>query len=262
MLTSVFAKTLRDQRRGLFGWGTGTFLSIVLMAALFPTFGDTDVSSLAEQYPDALSELFDIDAMSTGIGFMNAELFSVMLPAMFIIYAVARGARFVAGEEEDGTLAAIVTLPIGRGEVLVHKAAGLIVGVGLLAVVVWVSTWGSSLVFDMDISARDAAMGAVTQWFIGVQFGLISMAVAASTGRRGLAVAVPGALAVGAYVLHIASQLVDQLHGLRWLTPFFAATTGGPLGPGLPWVAWTMPAVGLVALVASVPRFVHRDIRG
>ena len=200
--------------------------------------------------------------MSTGIGFMNAELFSVLLPAMFIIYAVARGARFVAGEEEDGTLAAIVTLPLGRDRVLGHKAAGLVVGVGVLAFLVWIATWGSSLAFDLGISAREAAMGACTQWFIGVQFGLVAMAIAAWSGRRPLAVAVPGALAVAAYVLYIATQLVDSLHDLRWLTPFFAATTGGPLGPGLPWVAWTMPAVGLVALAGSVPRFVRRDIRG
>ena len=40
--------------------------------------------------------------MTSGLGFLNAELFSLMLPVLFLIYAIARGARLVAGEEEAG----------------------------------------------------------------------------------------------------------------------------------------------------------------
>jgi len=85
MLGTVFAKTLRDQRRGLMGWGVGIVANVVLMAAIWPSFSDVDYESLLEQYPEGLKDVFNIDEMSTAAGFLNGELYSLVLPAVFII---------------------------------------------------------------------------------------------------------------------------------------------------------------------------------
>ena len=98
MEASVFTKTLRDQRRGLVGWSIGTAATVLLMAAIWPSFSDIDIDALLAQYPKALLDAFNVRAMSTGAGYLNAELFSLMLPAIFIVFAVGRGARVLAGE--------------------------------------------------------------------------------------------------------------------------------------------------------------------
>lgn len=262
MLTSVFAKVVRDQRRGIIGWGLGTAATILLMGAIWPSFADSDFDALIESYPRELLEVFDVAAMDTGVGFLNSELFSIVLPAMFIIYAVGRGARLLAGEEEAGTLAIVLTMPLPRLKVLLDKATGLAVGIGVLAVVLGVAIWVVSLVFDMDVPLRAAFFGALTQWFIGVEFGLVALAVAAATGRRSLAIGVPAAIAAASYMALLASRLVDSLEWLRWLSPFHAATAGGPLGPSLPLIVWSMPLVGVVAVSLSAPMFRDRDILG
>lgn len=260
MLTTVFAKTLRDQRRGLLGWGIGTAVTTLLMGAIWPSFSDVDVNAVLENYPSEFLEVFNVNAMDTGLGFLNAELFSIVLPAMFVIYAVGRGARLLAGEEEAGTLSIVLTTPLPRVRVLIEKAAGLVVGVGVLALVLAVAVWLGSLAFDMEVSLRAAAFGALTQWFIGIEFGLLAMAVAAATGKRALAIGIPTGIAAATYMAYLAAQLVDSLHWLRWLSPFHAATTGGPLGPTLPALVWTMPLVGIVALAVTAPVFHSRDL--
>lgn len=262
MLTSVFAKALRDQRRGLLGWGIGTAATVLVMAAIWPSFSEADVNALLESYPSDLLDAFNVTAMDTGVGFLNAELFSIVLPAMFIVYAVGRGSRLLAGEEEAGTLAIVLTMPITRARVLVHKAAGLAAGLGVLALVLAAAIVVASPVFGMDVPVRDTLLGALTQWFIGLEFGLSALALAAATGRRALAIGVPAALAAGTYLAHLVAQLVDSLHWLRWISPFHAATTGGPLGPDLPALAWTMPLVGLVALAIAAPVLHSRDVAG
>ncbi|MCZ7629182.1 MAG: ABC transporter permease [Microthrixaceae bacterium] len=191
MLTSVFAKSIRDQRRGLIGWGIGTVATIVVMGAIWPSFSDTNIDALLENYPSELAEVFNVAAMNTGVGYLNSELFSIVLPVMFIIYGVGRGARLLAGEEEAGTLAIVLTMPIPRMKVLFEKAAGLIVGLGLLAGVLGVAVWVVSLVFDMGVSPRAAAFGALSQWSIGVEFALLALAVAAATGRRAWSIGIP-----------------------------------------------------------------------
>lgn len=262
MLTTVFAKALRDQRRGLLGWGIGTAATTLVMGAIWPSFSGADIDALMESYPSELLEVFNVTDMGTGVGFLNAELFSIVLPIMFVIYAVGRGSRLIAGEEEAGTLAIVLTMPISRSKALVEKAAGLFVGVGVLALVLGVSLCATSLAFDMGISVRAAAFGALTQWFTGLEFGLLALAVAAGTGKRALAIGIPAGIAAATYVGFLVSQFVDSLAWLRWLSPFHAATTGGPLGDSLPALVWTMPLVGVVAVALSVPIFRDRDIAG
>lgn len=260
MLTTVFGKALRDQRRGLLGWGIGTALTTVLMGAIWPSFSDIDVDAVLANYPSEFLEVFNVTAMDTGAGFLNAELFSIVLPAVFVIYAIGRGARLLAGEEEAGTLSIVLTTPLPRVRVLVEKAAGLVVGIGVLALVLAGALWLASLAFDMDVSLRVAAFGALTQWLLGIQFGLLAMAVAAATGKRALAIGIPTGIAAATYMAYLAANLVDSLDWLRWLSPFYAATTAGPLGPSLPALVWTMPLVGMVALALSAPIFHDRDL--
>jgi len=260
MFANVFTKTLRDDRRGLIGWGIGIALTVVIMAAIFPSFADMDIDALLEQYPDAMKEVFNISSMSTGAGYINGELFSLMLPAIFIIFAVARGARYVAGEEDEGTLELLVTMPVSRRLVLLEKGAALVVSIGVLAVVLFLSTWLSSLAFGLDIPALHALNGTVAMFLIGLEFGLVALAISAGTGRRGLAAGATAGLAGASYLLYLIAQLVDSLRPLRVISPFYQAISEGPIGPSLPPITWVMLAVGLGTLAVSVPVFERRDL--
>ncbi|MGZ4718581.1 MAG: ABC transporter permease subunit [Acidimicrobiales bacterium] len=260
MLANVFAKTLRDQRHSLIGWSIGTALTVVIMAAIWPSFSDMDLDSLLSQYPEAMKEAFNITGMTTGTGYINAELFSLMLPAMFIIFAVARGARLIAGEEEDGTLDLLATMPVSRGRVLLEKGAALVLSIGVLALVLLVSTYLSSLAFGLDIPFVHALNGALAMCFIGLEFGLVALALSACPGSRALATGVTAGLAGAAYLLYLIAQLIDSLRPLRVLSPFYQAISEGPIGPNLPPITLAMLVVGLVALVVAVPVFERRDL--
>jgi len=258
--SSVFTKTLRDQRRGLIGWSIGTAATVVLMAAIWPSFSDIDIDALLAQYPKALLEVFNVTAMSTGAGYLNAELFSLMLPAIFIIFAVGRGARVLAGEEEDGTLELLVTLPVSRTRILVQKGAALAVDVTALGVVLFGSTWVSSQLFGLDVSVRAAANGALAMTLLGLEFGLVALAIGAVTGRRNVAVGASACLAGAAYLVFLAAQLVESLRPLRRLSPFYQAISGGPLDERLPPIVWCTVAAGAVVFAASIRVFARRDL--
>ncbi|MCU0270371.1 MAG: ABC transporter permease [Acidimicrobiales bacterium] len=260
MLTTVFTKTLRDQRRSLLGWSIGIAGTVALMAAIWPSFADMDIDAMMAEYPEDLKEAFNITDLSTGVGYLNAELFSFMIPIMFIVFAVGRGGRLVAGEEEDGTLETLATLPLTRTRVLLEKAAALVVGIGVLTIVLWASLVLGSAVVDMGIGPLEALNGALAMFCFGLEFGLIALAVSAGTGRRALAVGVTSAVAGLSYLLFLMGRLVDAFEPYLVLSPFHQALSEGPLGPDLPPIMATMVATGLVALVASVPVFHHRDL--
>lgn len=260
MRSALFAKTLRDFRRGLLGWALGVILTVALMAALWPSLSDVDYDALLSQYPDALKDLFNIGDMGTGWGFLNAELFSMVLPAVFIIFAVSRGARLVAGEEEDGTLETLVSLPLERPRILLEKAAALVVSVGALGAALLAASLVSSAAAGMGLPVRYQVNGALSMVLLGTEFGLVSLAIGAATGRRAATVGITSGLAGASYLVFVAAGLVDTLRPLRVLSPFYQATRNGPLGPDLPAIALVMPAVGVLALAIAVPVFNRRDL--
>jgi ABC-2 type transport system permease protein len=261
VLGSVFVKGLRDQRRPLIGWSTGIVLLVLLESMLWPSIRNMpDLNAFLANYPESMRKLFNLQDFGTGTGFMNAELFSAMLPVLFIIFAVGRGARAVAGEEEAGTLEVLLVTPVSAVRLVLAQAGALAVATCVLGAVLYVAMIGCSLAFGLGLGAADLAGAVLAVVLLGIEFGWLALAVGSATGRRAVAIAVTSAAAVAAYVLYVAGQLVDQIAPWQRLSPFHQALSGGPLGAGLPLAYAWMPLVAAVAIAVALPIFDRRDI--
>lgn len=261
MLTNVFLKTLRDQRRALMGWSVGLVLLVLLESALWPTVRDMgNLEEFVASYPEAMKELFKLDQFGTGTGFLNGELYSLMLPILFLVYGIGRGARSVAGEEEAGTLEVLLMTRVSPTSLVLHRAAALAAGMLGLGVVLFLAVTVCSPLFDLDVPLGEAAAGSLAMVLLGVEFGWLALAVSAVTGRHVIANAVASAAAVAAYVLYAAGGLVEELEPWQGLSPFDQALAGGPLGGGVQWAFLWLPAAAMVFVAVVLPVFERRDI--
>ena len=162
VLRNVFTKSLRDARRGLIGWGISIVVLVLLEAALWPSVRNmAELQQFLENYPEALRKLFNLDQFATGTGFMNAELYSLLLPILFLVYAIGRGARAIAGEEETGTLDVLLVTRVSPVSLIVQQAAALAVAVAALGTVLFAAVMTWSPVFDLGIGVADAAGGSL-----------------------------------------------------------------------------------------------------
>ncbi len=262
MLRTTLGRSLYGMRRGLVGWGIGVAVCVWVMAAIWPSMQSMDIDALLAQYPEPLKEAFNVADYGTGTGFLNGELFSIVIPAIFAVYGIGRGARLVAGEEQDGLLELVVVTPTSRTSVLLQKAAALAVGVAVLGAVLWASILVGSALAGMDVGVIPAARASVLVTLLGIEFGAVALAVGAATGRRSAAVAAGGGLAVAAYLLYLVGQLVEGVRPYRWLSPVYQAIVDGPIGPSLPELAALMPLVAIAAVAAAAPVFDRRDLSG
>lgn len=260
-MTTVYAKALWDQRKALPVWGSALAIGILLESALWPSMRDMpSLDAYLDDFPAALKELFSIDQITTGQGFLNAELFSLMMPMLFLIFGITRGARMIAGEEEAGTLDLLLVTPLSTTKLLVHEALALATGVGVLGLTVWTSTVVGSAAFGLGISPGAAAAGALAATLLGIEFGTAALVVGALTGRKGLALGVPSALALAAYVLYVGGLFVDGLSSWRTWSPFEQALHTGPLAPTLPVSFAWLALVPLLLVAATLPTWGRRDI--
>jgi ABC-2 type transport system permease protein len=220
---AVAAQALRERRRGSLAWLLGLWALAAFELAIFPTFHDSGAKfgEMVQSYPDALKAFFAIgDDMTSGPGFLGAELFSMMVPLVLIGLGIGHGAAALAGEEDRGTADLLLSLPISRSRVVLEKAAagGAILaaaGVGLVAVLVV----GGAIV-GLGVGPAALATAVAASVLLGAAVSSVALAVGCATGRRGLASGVAAAVAVAGYLVDSLGRIAPALHGWDRLTLF------------------------------------------
>lgn len=258
MAVELLRRGLLDHRRALVGWCLGMMGYAALVASIFPSIkGSADFKKLVEQYPDALKSLFGLGAggdITSGAGYMDAELFSLILPLLVLVLAIGSGARTFAGEEDRGLLELGLSYPVRRRDAVLAKGAALageVVAVcaSALAALV-VLNWAVGL--DLSFWRLAAALGAVGA--LGLFHGWLALGIGAAIPSRMLAVGLPAAIAATGYLVGGLHQLAGWLDPFRFVSPFWLVGST-PLQKGVDgWgtLAVVVAACGALALGAAL----------
>ena len=231
----LVARTLADRWRSLLGWGIGLVGVCAVQLAVYPSVRSSgqDMQTFVDQWPEALRGTFGLDAYTTGPGFLNTELFSLMIPFILIGVALAAAAAATAGEEEAGTADLLLALPVTRGLVLVAKALALTGAVVGLAALGWVTLAVGTPLVDLDVSSSGLAAGTVMTGLLGLLYGTLGLLLGALTGRRGVTLGIGVALALGAFLLNALAPLAEWLEPWQDASPFAWALGAEPLVNGI-----------------------------
>lgn len=262
MLGSVFAKGMRDQWRSLLVWALAVAVIALMIAAFYPSVKASMASyqQIADQMPKVLRDAFIGSDIGSPAGWLDTKLFSMMAPIMFLVYAIASGARGIAGEEEDGTLDLLLAQPVSRGRVLLQKYAGLVAGVVLLTAVLFATLAITAPMFQMHLGTWQLLQASLLVGLLGLAFGSIAFLVAAAWGRRGLAYGVAGGLAGIMYLMDILAPLSSVLERIQPASLYYYYGIA-PVSDGMRAVdVLAFGITALSALVLAYAAFARRDI--
>jgi ABC-2 type transport system permease protein len=262
LLRSVYVKTIHDRRHGLLWWSIGIGLLTVTVLSVWPSVHD-EYRKLVQNYPEALLAFFGVEkgGLGSAAGYLQAELFGLMLPLMLIGYMIAAGSAATAGERESGTLEFLLAQPVSRRRVLLQKCLGLctslVVITACFAVVLVVST----RVFALDIAAPHLLTATASAYLLAALFGAIALLVGCMTAHRALAAGIASAAAIAAYLLSSLAALVAGLKRFRPMSPFWWYSGHDPLRQGLePLHIALLLSATLVCIAAAVVVFERRDL--
>lgn len=262
MQLEICWRNLRDKKRALLAWSIGLALLTFFTMAFWPSIrGNAQYDKLLKQMPDTLKAFVGDQPFSTPEGYLQAQLFLYVVPVLFMIYAIGRGADAIAGEEERRTMDLLLSVPVGRGRVVLEKFAAMVVGVGLLGLILLILLELCAKLFDMNIGFENLAAATLGSALLGLVFGAVALAVSASVGKKGLAVATAAALATAAFFINSIARVVDALKTYQKLSPFHWYLSHSPLENGFDLPGYGLLIAAVVILLAiSVTRFERRDV--
>ncbi|MGI9607918.1 MAG: ABC transporter permease subunit [Acidimicrobiales bacterium] len=258
------ARYLAARARSLIAWALGILGFTLLIVAIYPTVRDSEnFSAAVEDYPDAIKEFLGGEAafdLASGPGFLNAEMYSLMLPLLLAFVAVGIGAS-LGGDQESGLMDVVLANPISRAGVVMAKTITLIVSVVGLAAIVGVSVLAFDPVVDLGIGVSNVMAATVATSLLVIFHGLVAAAVGALTGRRSAAIGVAVTVFAAGYILNGLGGLVSWLEPLRPISPYHHAVGGNPLLEG--WNATgfaVLAAMSVATFAATIVAFERRDI--
>ena len=259
MPANITRLDLRLRRRSTVGYAIGMALYSLVVVALYPSFKNS--ASLDSLSGSTAAALFGVTGKLTSPGgWLNGNIYGNFFPLVMLLLTIGYGAAAVAGQDEDGTLALIAALPVRRRTILFQKAWAMAVQALLLAATVTLCVViGRG--FQLTVGVGDAVAISVALTLMGLDFGLIAMAIGAATGRRGTALGIASGLAAASYLLSSLAPAISAIRPGRYLSLFYWSVGNDQITRGVSPVDFTiLIAVGLCALAASVAALRNADL--
>ena len=248
------------------GWLIGFAAYIALIVAVFPSIhGSKQFDDLLKRYPDVLKSFLGIGdtlSITSGPGFIDTELFSLMLPLLALVLAIGVGATTIAGEEEQGLLELVLSAPVSRRAVIGWKATGLLIEILAVAITIVVTLLIGDALVDLGLNAGRLVGAAAGIGLLALLHGWLAMLVGAATRHRSYAIGVPAAIAAVGYLIAGLHSLAGWLDPFRYLSGFYYAGQG-TLSSGVDWPHLAvLTVVSVVILIAAAAVFERRDLGG
>ncbi len=212
----LLLQELRFRINGIIGWGLGLSFFPVVYVGMYPSFAE-QMESFQELMDLAIYQAMGI-SMAGFEGFI-ASTVTNLVPVILCIYAVINGTGTLAGEEDDGRLELIVSLPIPRWQIVAVKAVAL--GIALFIILVIVGA-GAALTMEMitisvetRVTSLDVFLSLLAAWPLAMAVGMISLFLGAFSPNRRIASTIATVVVLVSYLGSNLSGMISSLEKIE-----------------------------------------------
>ena len=250
MNVTLVIHALRAQLRGVLIW-CGVLVALALsVVALWPSMNETDsLGQLIGGLPPDLISAFGLEDFGSPVGYLNGQLYAVVLPLALSAMGIMHATALTAGDEDAGRLELLLALPVSRVAVYLSRFVAVALALAVVSAIVGASVWGTAAAVDMELDAAGVlgvtvAIFCLALFHVGLAFAL------AGCGLRGGAVlgGAFGALGLG-YVGYAILPLVADLADVAQVSPWHWGLAEHPLANGLDAAGTALLVAGTAVLV-------------
>ena len=259
----IVVESLRDHVRAIIGWSLGLATLVAVQMSVYPTIRDSSEtwSSLTEQFPEVFKEMFRITDYTSEVGYLSTELFSFVVPFMFIAIGATWGARLATEDEDRGMADIVLALPIERRDYVASRLTAAVTALVTSAAAFFAALVVGARLLGLSIAVSRFAVATVVLVLLGLVFLALAAVIGAWTGRRAVALGIATGLAIAMFIAYSLAPLVDWLDATGPVNPMQWTIGAQPLVDGLDTgLALRTAVVATVLAAATFPVFDRRDI--
>ncbi len=258
-LRAVLRRGLNDNRRAPLSWGLPLGAMCALIVAMYPSI-EGSLDEMMKNYPQALKDAFGITELNSVEAYLDAEMFSLIVPLAIAFFAVRSIARAVSVAEERGYLDTTLAAPLSRRVLAAGSFAATALASAAVLLTVFVATIVVGVAAGTGISIVKVLEGVANVWPLAVFFTGVAMLTAGFLHRSAPVTAIAAGTLVAMYVVDLVGKLAEPMEPLRAVTVF--KYYGSGLTEGIDPVAFVgLSLCGVAMAAAGALLFERRDVR-
>jgi len=250
--SQLVRSSLRALRRSTLWWAAAVVGFSALNLAFWPSLRDSAALSELEGMSDDLLAAFGAQHLSTPAGYLDGQMYALMLPVLLSIMVVASVTAITSGDEGAGRSELLHVLPITRREIWVARLVA-----ALLQLAAVTATLGLVVVFlrsplSMEEVPIERIVAATIACGLLAMFHAVLAWSAGALGRsRPACVSVAIGVLVAGYLMDFVIPLARSLRGIRRASPWWWAIGDQPVSDGIR-AGWLLLLVATTLAVAAV----------
>jgi ABC-2 type transport system permease protein len=248
----------RELRRAALLWAVGLGALSALEVAIYPSVHKS-LSKVVESYPHALKEAFNVGDFSTVQAFLDAEMFSLIIPLAAGFFAVRSATHALAGAEERHWLDVLLAAPVSRAQLALGALAGPAAALALMLIAVAVPTEIAGVVAGATIPVGLLAAGLASVWVLALFCAGLAALGSGIQSRAATVTAGAMSILVTMYTLDLAGKLAPSIDVVRWASAFRYTQAAVQNGLDVAGVLAVLAAACAVAAV-GVKLFGRKDL--
>lgn len=255
---------LHAQRRSGLWWAVGILALALVTVAFWPSLqGSSSLTDLTKS-SKSLMEAFGVQDLATAAGYLDGQMYALILPLLLSGLAIAATSALTAGDEDAGRLELVQALPVSRTDVWLSRVGAAALVVALVTVLTAVVVALTLAPFSLDgVSASRVVVATLACGALGLFHGSVAYAAAGAGASRAASAGIAIAVLVVGYVTSYLVPLSDALAGFRKASPWYWAIGTQPVTDGVSG-AWMLLLLGAIAglVVVGTVLVNRRDLRG
>ena len=218
-LRAVVRRGLRDHRRAPLAWGLPLGAMCALIVGIYPSIEDS-LNELTENYPEGLKQAFGIEQLDSVEAYLDAEMFSLIVPLTLAFFAVRSISREISVAEERGYLDTTLAAPLSRRVLVAGSFAVTALASAAVLATAFALTMIAAVAAGAGLSLGKLAAGVANVWPLAVFSAGLTVLAAGFLHRSAPVTAIAAGTLVGMYVVDLAGKLADAAEPFRWVTVF------------------------------------------
>lgn len=221
----VFTHAVRSARRTalLCAVGMAAFMWVIMLSSSLFASDTENIPTVVQDPPRAIVALLGGAAnLLEPEGWLAAGLVHPIVMALFALGAFMVPVASGITELERGTLDLVLSRPISRSQVLLAKAAAMVVSLATVSVGGVVGTLVARVTVDGAdaLSLREVGLAFAGQFLLFLTFGVVALWLFARGALRARALGLTIGILIGSFLINFLSLLFDGLEPLGLVTPF------------------------------------------
>lgn len=259
----VLVRGLHALRKAALWWALGVAFFGLVTVGFWPSFEGSDALASLGDMSEGLLEAFGAQDIATPAGYLDGQMFALMLPLLLTGMAVATATLLTAGDEEAGRLELLHALPLRRRSIWLGRFAAAMLALGAVTTTTAVLMAVSLRPFSLEeVGIGQIVVATYACALLAAFHAAVGYALAGLGRSRGAAA---GGAALVAMIGYLASFVLPLARSLVWarrLSPWHWSIGEQPVSDGVEPVGVVLVALATVALVALGTAAVERrDIR-